>query len=276
MNKAILLIRDESSPTGWRDIPAIRGLSAYQVWLNQPSNAGKTEQDFLNSLVGSIEEGTVVFAVSASRTNIASDEKVKITFGKIAKWFSDLKALAFKDKVDWTMDINNRPTSLPASDVSAWAKQPTKPSYSYSEIIDKPTIPAAQVQPDWNATTGLGAIKNKPVSLPASDVPSWAKSVNKPTYTASEVGAAAKTIHKTTALAVASWSQAGDWYIYKVTDTSLVDNTELRITGASRADLELMQEAEFNPLPDTVVGSFTIYAKKKPSAVININYSISF
>lgn len=43
-------------------------------------------------------------------------------------------------------------------------------------------------QPDWNATSGDAAIKNKPTSMPASDVPSWAKQETKPTYTASEIG----------------------------------------------------------------------------------------
>lgn len=43
-------------------------------------------------------------------------------------------------------------------------------------------------QPDWNATSGDAAIKNKPTSMPASDVPSWAKQKTKPTYTASEIG----------------------------------------------------------------------------------------
>jgi hypothetical protein len=31
-------------------------------------------------------------------------------------------------------DLSNKPTSLPASDVSAWAKASSKPSYAYSEI----------------------------------------------------------------------------------------------------------------------------------------------
>lgn len=48
------------------------------------------------------------------------------------------------------------------------------------------TIPDAQVQSDWNATTGMGVILNKP-TIP--NVPSWALASNKPTYTASEVGA---------------------------------------------------------------------------------------
>lgn len=39
---------------------------------------------------------------------------------------------------------------------------------SYNSLTDKPTIPAAQVQTDWNATTGLGVLLNKPASLPAN------------------------------------------------------------------------------------------------------------
>lgn len=35
-------------------------------------------------------------------------------------------------------------------------------SGSYADLTNKPVIPAAQVQSDWNATTGLGVILNKP------------------------------------------------------------------------------------------------------------------
>lgn len=33
---------------------------------------------------------------------------------------------------------------------------------AYADLTGKPTIPAAQVQSDWNASTGLGVILNKP------------------------------------------------------------------------------------------------------------------
>lgn len=48
----------------------------------------------------------------------------------------------------------------------------------------------ANVQSDWSQTTTTADdyIKNKPTSLPASDVYAWAKASTKPTYTASEVG----------------------------------------------------------------------------------------
>ena len=39
-------------------------------------------------------------------------------------------------------DITDFPTSMPASDVPAWAKASSKPSYSWSEISDRPSIPS--------------------------------------------------------------------------------------------------------------------------------------
>lgn len=66
-------------------------------------------------------------------------------------------------------------------------------SGSYNDLTDKPTIPSIDglvtetvlntTLVDYAKTTDI------PTSLPASDVPAWAKEENKPTYTASEVGA---------------------------------------------------------------------------------------
>lgn len=60
---------------------------------------------------GDASNTTATFTIASSRTNISSGEKLSIIFGKIAKWFSDLKAVAF--------------------------------SGSYSDLSDKPTIPAS-------------------------------------------------------------------------------------------------------------------------------------
>lgn len=103
------------------------------------------------------------------------------------------------------MDLSNRPyiptkvsdltndtgfiTSYTETDptVPSWAKQPTKPTYGYSEIIgtpllarvatsgsyndleNKPTIPAAQVQSDWSQSnsSSVDFIKNKPTNVSA-------------------------------------------------------------------------------------------------------------
>ena len=117
------------------------------------------------------------------------------------------------------------PTTLPASDVYAWAKAATKPSYTFSEIGSKPTTLAGYGITDAyisNGTIVIGSnsitpltshqslsgyahqvvvngdafeavnstieLPDYPTTLPASDVYAWAKAATKPTYTATEVG----------------------------------------------------------------------------------------
>lgn len=84
------------------------------------------------------------------------------------------------------------PSSLPASDVYAWAKASTKPSYSYSEISGTPSsLPASDVYSWAKASTKPSyswiEITDKPSSLPASDVYAWAKASSKPSYAWSEI-----------------------------------------------------------------------------------------
>lgn len=58
--------------------------------------------------------------------------------------------------------IKNKPTSMPASDVYAWAKASTKPSYSWTEITNKPTFATV-------ATSGsYSDLSNKPSTATAS------------------------------------------------------------------------------------------------------------
>lgn len=49
---------------------------------------------------------TASFNTASARTNVTTGDKLSVLFGKVSKWFSDLKSLAFKDKVD-TADIEN-------------------------------------------------------------------------------------------------------------------------------------------------------------------------
>lgn len=54
--------------------------------------------------------------------------------------------------------------------VSSWALSSTKPTYTASEVgalPDTTVIPAAQVNSDWNATSGVAQILNKP-TIPAA------------------------------------------------------------------------------------------------------------
>jgi len=128
-------------------------------------------------------------------------------------------------------DVGSEVTSLPASDVSAWAKAANKPSYTYSEVgaaasshdhgnitsggditATAPTIAsgdqliindnsASKITngPTFDGSTTTKALTQKGTwetflqSFTETDptVPSWAKASSKPTYTYSEVGAAA-------------------------------------------------------------------------------------
>ena len=98
---------------------------------------------------------------------------------------------------------------------------------SYTLLSDTPTIPAAQVQTDWNATSGMGVLLNKPSSLPASDVYAWAKASTKPSYTFSEL-----TSHPTTISG------------YGITDAKIVNGT---ITLGSNTITPLTSFTETDP-----------------------------
>ena len=120
-------------------------------------------------------------------------------------------------------DISDFPTSMPASDVPVWAKAVSKPTYTASEVGASPSShnhagtyePAFTKNSAFNKNFGTAKetvcegndsrltdartpkahthkkseISDFPASMPASDVPAWAKAVSKPSYTASEVGA---------------------------------------------------------------------------------------
>lgn len=96
---------------------------------------------------------------------------------------------------------------LKSDEISDWAKAKSKPAYTASEIglgnvdntadIDKPISTATQTALDGKADTGHTHTVSDITDMPAyltqetdPTVPAWAKSKNKPTYTASEVGAA--------------------------------------------------------------------------------------
>lgn len=122
-----------------------------------------------------------------------------------------------------TKDISDFPTSMPASDVKAWAKANTKPTYTPNEIGAAPVDHNhdSSYEPIFTKNTAFNKnfgnvsgticegddprlsdsrtpkshthtksdISDFPTALPASDVPAWAKASTKPTYNASEVGA---------------------------------------------------------------------------------------
>ena len=56
---------------------------------------------------GAASDMTVAFEQASTRTNLKTGEKISVSFGKIMKWFADLKAVAFSGSYS---DLSNQPT----------------------------------------------------------------------------------------------------------------------------------------------------------------------
>ena len=61
---------------------------------------------------GDASNVTTEFTPATTRSNLTTKEKLSISLGKISKWFSDLKAVAFSGSYN---DLSNKPASLPAN-----------------------------------------------------------------------------------------------------------------------------------------------------------------
>lgn len=103
---------------------------------------------------GNASNVTNTFTEASTRVNLTTGEKLSISLGKIMKWFSDLKNVAFSGSYN---DLINKPTSLPANGGNAdtatklqTARKIAGTSFdgtqdisiSYNNLTDKPTIPS--------------------------------------------------------------------------------------------------------------------------------------
>ena len=119
---------------------------------------------------GDSSDMTATFSTASTRTNISTGEKLSVIFGKIAKWFCDLKAVAF--------------------------------SGSYNDLSDKPTIPSVPTaytsSPNMDGTASAGSSgswsrgdhthpsdTSKQDALPTSGSPSDTYAVNVSGYSGS-------------------------------------------------------------------------------------------
>ena len=74
---------------------------------------------------------------------------------------------------------------MPVARVSGLA--PVATSGSFSDLINKPTIPAGQVNSDWNAASGLSQILNKPTFAAVAISGSYNDLSGKPAIPAAQV-----------------------------------------------------------------------------------------
>jgi len=121
------------------------GISAFGAGSMQGSGESGMSYERLDNWADySVDKATAV--LSAFLGNDLNERLKKVEDGALTS-------------VDWSI-IQNKPTSMPASDVPAWAKAATKPSYAWSEITGKPNEfnPAAH-------SHSFASLLNKPTTL---------------------------------------------------------------------------------------------------------------
>lgn len=184
----------------------LKRLSEYNYELFKYETGSITANDviglksFIEADDINVADNYVTFTEASSRSNIDSGDNLKTIFGKIKKFFSDLKTVAFTG--------------------------------AYSDLSGTPTIPAAQVNTDWNASSGIAQILHKPSLATVATSGSYNDLSNKPTiptvnngtltiqkngssvatFTANQSGNAAANI---TCEDKVSWSTSGNWHYYK-------------------------------------------------------------
>lgn len=121
------------------------GISAFGAGSMQGSGGSGMSYERLDNWADySVDKATAV--LSAFLGNDLNERLKKVEGGALTS-------------VDWSI-IQNKPTSMPASDVPAWAKAATKPSYAWNEITGKPN----EFNPAVHSHS-FASLLNKPTTL---------------------------------------------------------------------------------------------------------------
>lgn len=102
---------------------------------------------------------TPTFTAASSRTNINSGETLATIFGKIKKWFSDLKTIAFTGSYT---DLSNKPTSMQNPNSLTLTMNGSATNYNGSATASK----------SWYAPTSAGTAGYRLISN-GSGAPVW-------------------------------------------------------------------------------------------------------
>ncbi len=172
----------ESSTTHPTDKENPHGVTAAQVGLGNVPNVATNDQ-------------TPTYVVATENAALSSGEKLSAAFGKIAKAITSLIShladttshVTSTERTTWNgkangththtkSQISDFPSSMPASDVYAWAKASSKPSYTKSEVglgnVDNTADSAKSVKYATSAgsanAVAWGNVSGKPSSFTPS------------------------------------------------------------------------------------------------------------
>lgn len=148
------LLTDYVTKSGAQDITGIKsfinGLNIGDILVKKHSD-GVVELDGDLILTGSLTmfaqgshtASTILDALPIDETTLSKEGDVLSVIGGVGGGSVDgiiLNGTTYSpDEATKLITLPNYPTTLPASDVYSWAKQPNKPSYSFSELSSHPT-----------------------------------------------------------------------------------------------------------------------------------------
>ena len=148
------LLSDYVTKSGAQDITGIKsfinGLNIGDILVKKHSD-GVVELDGDLILTGSLTmyaqgshtASTILDALPIDNTTLSKEGGVLSVIGGVGGGSVDgiiLNGTTYSpDETTKLITLPNYPTTLPASDVYSWAKQPNKPSYSFSELSSHPT-----------------------------------------------------------------------------------------------------------------------------------------
>ena len=148
------LLSDYVTKSGAQDITGIKsfinGLNIGDILVKKHSD-GVVELDGDLILTGSLTmfaqgshtASTILDALPIDNTTLSKEGDVLSVIGGVGGGSVDgiiLNGTTYSpDETTKLITLPNYPTTLPASDVYSWAKQPNKPSYSFDELSSHPT-----------------------------------------------------------------------------------------------------------------------------------------
>lgn len=148
------LLSDYVTKSGTQDITGIKsfinGLNIGDILVKKHSD-GVVELDGDLILTGSLTmfaqgshtASTILDALPIDETTLSKEGDVLSVIGGVGGGSVDgiiLNGRTYSpDETTKLITLPNYPTTLPASDVYSWAKQPNKPSYSFGELSSHPT-----------------------------------------------------------------------------------------------------------------------------------------
>ncbi len=131
---------------------------------NNPHNVTKSQVGLGNVPNVATNDQTPTFTEASTRSNINSGEPMKIILGKIKKWFSDMKAVAFTGSYS---DLSDTPTTLPNPNELTLSVNGSESMYDGSKPISKTLYaPTTKGQKGYEAIyNGSNSFEWRPASV---------------------------------------------------------------------------------------------------------------